>query len=52
MNRETLDLLSQVPLLVGLDPEALGALVGQATVRSYRANTVIMEKGDEASGPE
>lgn len=49
MNRETLDLLSQVPLLVGLDPEALGALVGQATVRSYRANTVIMEKGDEAS---
>lgn len=36
-------------MLAGLDPEALGALVGQATVRSYRANTVIMEKGDEAS---
>lgn len=49
MNRETLDLLSEVPLLAGLDPEALGDLVGQATVRSYRASTVIMEKGDEAS---
>lgn len=49
MNRETLDLLCQVPLLAGLDPEALGALVAQATVRSYRASTVIMEKGDEAS---
>jgi CRP/FNR family cyclic AMP-dependent transcriptional regulator len=49
MNRETLDLLSQVPLLAGLDPETLGALVAQANMRSYRASTVIMEKGDDAS---
>jgi CRP/FNR family cyclic AMP-dependent transcriptional regulator len=49
MNRETLDLLSQVPLLAELDADALAALVAQASVRSYRASTVIMEKGDEAS---
>ena len=49
MNRDTLDLLSQVPLLAELDAEALGALVAQASVRSYRASTVIIEKGDEAS---
>lgn len=49
MNRDTLDLLSQVPLLADLDAEALGALVAQASVRSYRASTVIIEKGDEAS---
>lgn len=49
MNRDTLDLLSQVPLLAELDADALAALVAQASVRSYRASTVIMEKGDEAS---
>ncbi len=49
MNPETLDLLARVPLLAGLGPEALVDLTGRAAVRTYRPNTLIMQKGDDAN---
>jgi CRP/FNR family cyclic AMP-dependent transcriptional regulator len=49
MDQEALDVLSQVPLFAGLSADELMVLTRQASVRTYRKNTLLMEKGDEAS---
>lgn len=49
MKEEARDILLEIPLFAGLGRDLIGDLVDQATLRAYRANTVVMQKGDEAS---
>jgi CRP/FNR family transcriptional regulator, cyclic AMP receptor protein len=49
MDQEALDALTQVPLFAGLSADELMELTRQASLRTYRKNTLLMEKGDEAS---
>jgi len=49
MNQEVLDALAQAPLFADLLPEELSDLTHQATLRTYRKNTLLMQKGDQAS---
>jgi CRP/FNR family cyclic AMP-dependent transcriptional regulator len=49
MNQETRDILLNIPLFAELGIDRIGDLVDQAAMRTYRANTVVMQKGDEAS---
>jgi CRP/FNR family cyclic AMP-dependent transcriptional regulator len=49
MNEDAFDLLLRVPLFAGLSREQVADLFGHATVRTYRSNTVVMQKGDQAS---
>jgi CRP/FNR family cyclic AMP-dependent transcriptional regulator len=49
MNQEALDGLLQVPMFAGLLPDEVTALTRQASLRSYRKHTLLMQKGDEAS---
>jgi CRP/FNR family cyclic AMP-dependent transcriptional regulator len=49
LNRDNIDLLMKVPLLSGLSAEELRLLERHAAVRSYRKQTVMIEKGDEAN---
>jgi CRP/FNR family cyclic AMP-dependent transcriptional regulator len=49
MNQEALDVLLQVPLFAGMSEDQVAELIDQAGLRSYRANTVVMQKGDEAT---
>jgi CRP/FNR family cyclic AMP-dependent transcriptional regulator len=49
MNQETRDILLNIPLFAELGIDRIGDLIDQAALRTYRANTVVMEKGDEAS---
>jgi CRP/FNR family transcriptional regulator, cyclic AMP receptor protein len=48
-HQDALELLMQVPLLASLSRDEVQDLIGQASLRTYRAGTLIMEKGDEAS---
>jgi len=43
-------MLALVPVFRDLAPEQQDKLLQHATVRKYRKNTVLMEKGDEANG--
>lgn len=49
MDQETLEALSQAPLFAGLVADELSALTRQASLRTYRKDTLLIEKGDEAS---
>ncbi|WP_296808114.1 cyclic nucleotide-binding domain-containing protein [Thiocapsa sp.] len=49
MNQETRDILLGIPLFAELGIDRIGDLIDQAALRTYRANTVVMQKGDEAS---
>jgi CRP/FNR family cyclic AMP-dependent transcriptional regulator len=49
MNQETRDILLDIPLFAELGIDRIGDLIDQAALRTYRANTVVMQKGDEAS---
>ncbi len=42
-------MLNKIPLFSGLGDEALQRLESHANLKSYRKNTVIIEKGDESS---
>lgn len=42
-------MLEQVSLFAALSPEELQALENHANVKSYRKNTIFIEKGDESS---
>ena len=49
INQETRDILLEIPLFAELGIDRIGDLIDQAAMRTYRANTVVMQKGDEAS---
>lgn len=49
MHEDPRDILLEIPLFAGLGRDLIGDLVDQAMLRSYRANTIVMQKGDEAS---
>jgi CRP/FNR family cyclic AMP-dependent transcriptional regulator len=49
MDQEAFDVLAEVPLFAGLTADELVVLTRQARVRAYRKNTLLMEKGDDAS---
>lgn len=42
-------MLDKVPLFAGLSPEELDVIAQHAVRKSYRKNTVIIERGDEAN---
>jgi hypothetical protein len=46
---QDLTMLSKVSLFSALPPEELQTLESHANLKSYRKNTIIIEKGDESS---
>ena len=44
---DTVEALSRVPLLSGLDPKELERLAGSFTERAFPAGTVVVKQGDE-----
>jgi len=44
---DTVQALSRVPLLSGLDPKELERLAGSFTERAFPADTVVVKQGDE-----
>jgi CRP-like cAMP-binding protein len=44
---DTVEALSRVPLLSGLDSKELKRLAGSFTERSFRADSVVVKQGDE-----
>jgi CRP-like cAMP-binding protein len=44
---DTVEALSRVPLLSGLDPKQLKRLAGSFTERSFTADAVVVKQGDE-----
>jgi CRP/FNR family cyclic AMP-dependent transcriptional regulator len=49
MNQEALDTLLRVPMFAGLLPDEVVDLTRQASLRSYRKHTLLMQKGDDAN---
>jgi hypothetical protein len=45
MKEEARAILSEIPLFAGLGRDLIGDLVDQATLRAYRASTVVMQQG-------
>ncbi|MGH3010407.1 MAG: cyclic nucleotide-binding domain-containing protein [Gaiellaceae bacterium] len=44
---DTVEALSRVPLLSGLEPKDLKRLAGSFTERSFKADAVVVKQGDE-----
>nr|MCU0935041.1 cyclic nucleotide-binding domain-containing protein [Gammaproteobacteria bacterium] len=42
-------MLDRIPLFAALTPEAVATLEQHSAVRSFRKNTVVIQKGDESS---